>query len=255
MTKYAGIDIGSRTVKIAVIENDTFLYSAKSVNSFDPLSVCRELMKDLQFDSIVATGYGRHIFKSYFHSEVISEITAFAKGARFFFPNCRTILDIGGQDTKAISLDASGRMIKFEMNDKCAAGTGRFLEVMAASLGYSMQDFIQAALSAEKSQKISSMCTVFAESELISLTAKGTPRADLALGIHESIVSRSISMLRRLSIEEDIVFAGGVALNPCMCQILEKEIGFKLHIPDDPQIIGAIGSALLCRDKSISQST
>ena len=245
MVRSAGIDIGSRTVKAIIVDDGKIAFEHKTINSYDPIKVCVEILGNVQYDIITATGYGRHTFRNYFPSEIISEISAFARGAKSLFENCHTILDIGGQDTKVISLDDKGKVRKFEMNDRCAAGTGRFLEIMASTLGFSLDDFAKAAISAEKAVKINSMCTVFAESELISLTAKGASRESLALGIHESIALRSISMLQRVSIEDDVVFAGGVALNPCMKNIIEHHTGRKLCIPDDPQLVGALGCALL----------
>ena len=146
--RHAGLDIGSRTVKLAVIENGELVLSRKSVTSHDPLETARSLMKGTGFDAVTATGYGRYLIQGHLECPVISEIKAFAVGSRFFSSECRSILDIGGQDTKAISLDEEGNMSKFEMNDKCAAGTGRFLEVMATALGYTLEEFSSAALSA-----------------------------------------------------------------------------------------------------------
>ncbi|MDZ7319104.1 MAG: acyl-CoA dehydratase activase [candidate division KSB1 bacterium] len=242
--KSAGIDIGSRTVKLVVLEDGKITHIRKGENSFDPLKVCAEFLQGVDYDVITATGYGRHLFSQHYPCEVISEIKAFASGARHLFPNCRTILDIGGQDTKAISLAVDGKLLKFEMNDKCAAGTGRFLEIMAMALGYSLTDFGQAACQAKRSEKISSLCTVFAESEVISLVAKGAVREDVSLGIHQGIVTRSIGMLQRVSIEDDVVFVGGVAYNPCMKNLLQEKLGRTVLIPEDPQIVGALGCAL-----------
>ena len=242
--RYAGIDIGSRTIKLAVIENDRLVFSRKSLTSHNPLETAQDLMEGAVFDGITATGYGRHLIKGHLSCPVISEITAFVLGARFFSIDCRSILDIGGQDTKAISLDADGRLCKFEMNDRCAAGTGRFLEVMATALGFTLEEFAAAALSAKKAEKINSMCTVFAESEVVSLISQGADRNDVALGIHTSIVSRSAGLLRRVAPDGPIFFAGGVALNPCARALLEKETERPVFVPPDPQIVGAIGAAL-----------
>ncbi len=244
MTRRVGIDIGSRTVKVVVAESGKMILTRKAINSFDPIGVCRELLDGLEYDKIVATGYGRHMFSEYFECRVITEISAFARGAASLFGSCRSILDIGGQDTKAISLDENGKLRKFEMNDKCAAGTGRFLEIMAVALGYSIDDFAIAAMAAEKAERINSMCTVFAESEVISLTTRGADRTEVALGIHQSIARRSTAMLKKVSIESDIVFAGGVALNPCMRDLISSSIGKPLLIPEDPQTVGALGCAL-----------
>jgi predicted CoA-substrate-specific enzyme activase len=242
--KYAGIDIGSRTVKLAVLEDGRLVLTRKTLTSYDPLASVRELMADVSFDAITATGYGRHLIKGHLECPVISEITAFARGARFFSSDCLSILDIGGQDTKAISLDAEGNMKKFEMNDKCAAGTGRFLEVMAAALGFSLEEFSKAALSAGEAVKINSTCTVFAESEVVSLTAQGASRDKVALGIHKAIVNRSAGLLKKIAVPGTIFFAGGVAFNDCVRFLLEKEMNSPVFVPSDPQIVGAVGAAL-----------
>jgi (R)-2-hydroxyacyl-CoA dehydratese activating ATPase len=242
--RVAGIDIGSRTVKLAILEDGKLVLSRKTLTSYNPLETAQKLMSDAVFDTITATGYGRHLIKGHLDCPVISEIKAFAVGSRFFSRDCQSILDIGGQDTKAISLDSAGNMRKFEMNDKCAAGTGRFLEVMATALGYSLEEFSQAALSAEKAVKINSTCTVFAESEVVSLTAKGVPRNEVALGIHKAIVSRSVGLLKKVAVPGTIFFAGGVALNDCVRVLLEQEMNSPVFVPPDPQIVGAVGAAL-----------
>jgi len=240
----AGIDIGSRTVKLAVLEDGKLVLSRKSLTSHNPLETAGELMSDVASDVITATGYGRHLIRAHLDCPVISEIKAFALGSRFFARDCQSILDIGGQDTKAISLDNEGNMRKFEMNDKCAAGTGRFLEVMAIALGFTLEEFSKAALSAGKAVKINSTCTVFAESEVVSLTAQGVARDEVALGIHKAIVSRSVGLLKKVAAPGKIFFAGGVALNECVRILLEKEMNSPVFVPPDPQLVGAIGAAL-----------
>jgi (R)-2-hydroxyacyl-CoA dehydratese activating ATPase len=240
----AGIDIGSRTVKLAVVEDGELDLARKALNSHDPIETVRALLQGIEYDSIVATGYGRHLVKDLLECAVISEIKAFALGAREIMPTCRMVLDIGGQDTKAISLTEGGEIHKFEMNDKCAAGTGRFLEVMAAALGYTLDEFPKAALSAGKAEKINSMCTVFAESEVISLTARGAARNEVALAIHKAIVSRSVALLRRVAPAEEVFFAGGVALNEAVRVLIGSELGKPIFVPPDPQTVGAFGAAL-----------
>ncbi len=240
----AGIDIGSRTVKLAILEDGELILSRKSVVSHDPLEEAARLIQGVDLGTVVATGYGRHLIKTSLDCTAISEIKAFALGARQFSRDCRTILDIGGQDTKAIALDENGNMSKFEMNDKCAAGTGRFLEIMATALGYSLEDFSKAALSANRAEKINSTCTVFAESEVISLTYQGALREEVALGIHKAIISRSMAILKRVAAPGSIFFAGGVAFNECVRKLLADEIGRQVFVPPDPQIIGAVGAAL-----------
>lgn len=239
-----GIDIGSRTVKLVVMEEGEILLSRKADSSYDPLAVCGELLYDIDCDTLIATGYGRHMFSEHYECRVISEIKAFAIGARVMFPDCRAILDIGGQDTKVISLDRAGRVLKFEMNDRCAAGTGRFLEIMATALRYSLFDFGEAALETKKAEKISSMCTVFAESEVISLLTRGARREEVALGIHEAIGQRILGMLGRLSSIPSLVFAGGVAYNQCIGHLLTRSLRIPLLIPSEPQLVGALGAAV-----------
>jgi (R)-2-hydroxyacyl-CoA dehydratese activating ATPase len=240
----AGIDIGSRTIKLVLVSDRQILDVRKAENSFDTLKVCNGLLEGIRYDCITSTGYGRYLFEEYKKCNVISEIKAFALGAKYVLPECRTVLDIGGQDTKAITLDENGKLKKFEMNDKCAAGTGRFLEIMAMTLRYSLQEFGLCALQAKDSVSINSMCTVFAESEVVSMIARGADRANVAKGIHLSIVSRSIALLKRTGLEGALVFAGGVAYNKCIVHLLEDQLQTKVFVPEEPQIIGALGAAL-----------
>lgn len=156
-----------------------------------------------------------------------------------------TVLDIGGQDSKAMALFENGKVKKFEMNDRCAAGTGKFLEVMARTLGFEIDAFGREALLAEKDLSISSMCTVFAESEVTSLIAKGQSTREIARGLHISVVRRAAAMIHRVSADGDIVFTGGVAKNPCMVALLGEKLGRTILVPDDPQLVGALGAALL----------
>lgn len=240
----AGIDIGSRTIKVVLLEDNKIIYHSKRESSFDIISLCSEMIAGLEYDTITATGYGRHLFAEHFKADVISEITAFAVGVNFLYPNCRTILDIGGQDTKAISIDQSGKIRKFEMNDKCAAGTGRFLEIMSMALKFPLSEFGDNVFKDVKSEKVNSMCTVFAESEVVSLLAKGVDRAALAKGIMTSVINRSVNQLVKVGVNDDVVFVGGVALNKGMVKLLEVALSRKVYTPLDPQIIGALGAAL-----------
>jgi predicted CoA-substrate-specific enzyme activase len=248
--RYAGIDIGSRTVKLAVIEDGRLVLSRKSATSHNPLGIAHELMEGVDYDRLTATGYGRHLIKGHLDCPVVSEITAFVRGSRFFSDDCESILDIGGQDTKAISLDKDGNLCKFEMNDRCAAGTGRFLEVMATVLGFTLEEFSLAALSATRAEKINSMCTVFAESEVVSLVTQGADRNEVALGIHKAIISRAAGLLKRVAPSGKIFFAGGVALNGCARSLLEQETDRPVFVPPDPQIVGAVGAALVASENS-----
>jgi predicted CoA-substrate-specific enzyme activase len=243
-----GIDIGSRTIKLVTVEGEKILHTLISDTTHDPLEQCKRLMAQASFDRILATGYGRHFFETHFNVPTVTEIKAFARGAKVVFSNCRTILDIGGQDTKAVALDERGNVSKFEMNDRCAAGTGMFLEIIAKTLGYDLEDFGKEALKAKGNIQINSMCTVFAQSEVTSLLARRQKREDIARGVHMAILNRTLSLLKRVSTSPDIVFAGGVAKNPCLKYLLSDALGFEVKIPEDPQMVGAYGAAIIAQD-------
>ncbi len=201
------------------------------------------MLSHTSFDRLTATGYGRYLAQSHLTCPVITEIKAYALGAQRLYPECKTIIDVGGQDSKVICV-AAGRVVDFEMNDRCAAGTGRFLEIMAATLGYTIDEIGAYAMKADHAAAINSMCTVFAESEVITLLSKGEKPQNIALGVHSSIINRICALSGRISLDDDIVFAGGVAKNPCMTELLEKRLKTKIYVPDEPQIVGAIGAAL-----------
>ena len=241
----AGIDIGSRTIEVVVMEDGRVVETKQGDSGFDPLKEALKLLDGAQHDRIMATGYGRHLLEVALDAPTVTEIKAYAVGTLFLVPAARTILDIGGQDSKAISLSESGRVVKFEMNDRCAAGTGKFLEVMARALGFTIEEFGKQALKARKHIHISSMCTVFAESEVTSLLAKGEDRLDIALGLHRSVVRRASGMLKRVSEQGPLVFAGGVARNACMRHLLEEALQTEVAVPENPQMVGALGAALI----------
>ncbi len=245
----AGIDIGSRTIKLVVVERESIINSLIADTTHDPLDQCQKLMVRTSFDRILATGYGRHFFETHFDVPTVTEIKAFARGAKAIFSNCRTILDIGGQDTKAIALDERGNLCKFEMNDRCAAGTGMFLEIIAKTLGYDLEEFGKEALRAQGNIQINSMCTVFAQSEVTSLLARRQKREDIARGIHIAILNRTLSLLKRVSTTPDIVFAGGGAKNPCLKYLLGDALGCEVKIPEDPQMVGAYGAAIIVQNQ------
>lgn len=248
--RFAGIDIGSRSIELVILDDLEIINQEQTDTGFDPLSGARALLNDKSFDRILATGYGRNLFELSFDTPTVTEIKAYARGGWHLFPNLKTILDIGGQDSKSIALTETGRVKKFEMNDRCAAGTGKFLEIMAGALGFSLEDFGHEALKAKKTMNISSMCTVFAESEVTSLIAKGEDPREIALGLHSAMVRRAGSMLQRVSQDsEPVVFAGGVAQNPCMYRLLQQNLKRQVYVPELPQMVGALGAALLARDQ------
>lgn len=247
--RFAGIDIGSRTIELVVVnEAGTILRSRQTDTGYAPMQAAEHLLDSESYDHIMATGYGRNLFEIAFDASTVTEIKAHARGARAFFPAAQAVLDIGGQDSKAIALADNGRVMKFEMNDRCAAGTGKFMEIMAKTLGYAIEDFGREALLAGKDINISSMCTVFAESEVTSLIAKGQDRREIALGLHSSVIRRVIGMVNRVSAAGDIVFTGGVAKNPCMQAMLAEKMARQVLVPEDPQLVGALGAALLAAE-------
>lgn len=239
-----GIDIGSRTIKAAAIKDGNIVDYQIAESGFDPYRQSLEIVKKYHPKRIVATGYGRHLAKQHFADDIITEIKAHAMGARYFFPDCDTVIDVGGQDSKVISLDKSGKVINFHMNDKCAAGTGRFLEIMAQSLGFNLSAFGQEALKGKEGIKINSMCTVFAESEVISLKNNGQNPLDIAKAVHLSVIEKLIAMLHKIGYSKKIVFSGGVAKNQCIVKTLQEAIRIKIDVPPAPDIVGAVGSAL-----------
>lgn len=241
---YAGLDIGSRT--IVLVELGERVEEVTIVDTGpNPSCRCQQLLAGKTYERVVATGYGRHLAAADLADEVVSEIKAYAVGARYLYRDCRTVIDVGGQDCKVTALSDAGDVQKFEMNDRCAAGTGRFLEVMARALELDIGRLGRHALEAAGMAPISSLCTVFAESEVVSLIARGVDSRTIALGLHEAIATRLAAMVRRVGPRERVVFAGGGALNPCLRRLLSQKIGLELTIPEQPQAVGALGAALL----------
>ncbi len=253
-----GIDIGSLVTKIVLMKEGKIkaLIQNRSLHNFTAIGtqLFHQILEDNNLTrgdigNIYSTGYGRHSIPK-LTSNIITEISAHARGAQYFNPKVQSIIDIGGQDSKVIKLNPESSMvIDFQMNDKCAAGTGRFLEVMADALDIPIEDLGNLALQSKSPVQISSICTVFAESEVIGQFAQGTAKQDIAAGIHYSIAKRVSSMAKRLQLVEPIIFCGGVALNPAVKIALENELKMKLVVPKHPQYTGAIGAALIAQER------
>lgn len=250
-----GVDIGAVSAKAVLLRDDVILAcevldTGSNIKRIADKVVQKVLEKagigfnDL--NGVVATGYGR--ISVPFADKRITEITCHARGVHHLIPEVRTIIDIGGQDSKGIRVDESGNVIDFVMNDKCAAGTGRFLEVMAKALELKIGDLGSISLESKEPCQISSVCTVFAESEVVSLRAEGKSREDIIAGIHKSIASRIGAMLSQIGKEEIVVLTGGVAKNKGVVKTMENELKASVNIPENPQITGALGAALLARD-------
>ena len=244
-----GLDIGSRSVDAVWLDGDRVVRRAVADSGFDPQAVAASLAGRDGYDRVVATGYGRHAAAGALGADVVTEIKAYALGASRLCPRARAVLDIGGQDTKVISLGAVGRVLDFEMNDKCAAGTGKFLEVMARALGFGLEELGEAALAAAGSVTISSMCTVFAESEVTGLVHRGEDRARIARGLHDAVASRTLGTLARLGVRGPLVFAGGVAKNAAMASLIEAGFEGEVVVPEEAQTVGAYGAALSAQSR------
>jgi len=241
----AGIDIGSRAIKLVLVENGEVVERSVRDTGTDPLAACRAILEGHKFQKVTCTGYGRHLFKQHWpEAEVMTEIRAVAIGARHLHPQCRTILDIGGQDSKAIELDERGSVRKFVMNDRCAAGTGQFLEMMATTLGFTREGFEEAAGAASRACQLSSLCSVFAQTEVVSMIAKGTPRDEIALGVLQSIATRTHALAGTITVTDPILFTGGCALNRCLISLLEAAFRREVTVPARPQTVAALGCAL-----------
>ena len=242
--KIGGIDIGSRHIKYVLLEDSRIVDFQRRETGYNPVSVCGELLESSKPERLVATGYGRYLLEIYKNTRTITEIKAVARGAKAVFPQTRTIIDIGGQDTKVISLNDTGDVTHFEMNDRCAAGTGKFLEIMAKTLGYDLELFGKFCFDKSLGIKINSLCTVFAESEVISLITKGEKREAIVHALHDSIVSRVMSLIKRVDIQDDVIFTGGCATNPCLKKMFEERLQRRIYVHDNPYLQAAHGAAL-----------
>lgn len=254
---YIGIDVGSRTTKAIALGKNGIIAKAVQPTNWDTAgcskSVLDELMQAAEISDpaaciVYSTGYGRDSVAV--SKRRITEITCHARGAAYINRSTRTVIDIGGQDAKAISVSADGFATDFVMNDRCAAGTGRFLEFMADSIGLPLQEFAELGLKSRVNVEISSMCTVFAESEMLSLKARGTAREDVIAGLHYAIAKRLAVMAAKIGCRSPVLLTGGVALNGTLRKALADTIEMEIEVPEDPVIIGALGAALLAKEYS-----
>jgi predicted CoA-substrate-specific enzyme activase len=246
----AGIDVGSRTTK-AVIWNGTEVLGRSLISTgWSPEESAQKAFDEaLQkariggVDVTIVTGYGR--VSARFADRSVTEITAHARGVAYLRPGTRTLIDIGGQDSKAIILDQDGFVQDFAMNDRCAAGSGKFLEFLAMTMTLPVSEFAEMAFSSNEPVQISSICTVFAESEVLSLLAEGVRRRHVANGVHRSIAIRVAQMAASLHPQAPAAFSGGVARNRCMVRELETALGLPITVPEMPEFAGALGAAII----------
>jgi predicted CoA-substrate-specific enzyme activase len=252
----AGIDIGSITAKAAVMRDGNLLGTKVISTGYNAEKAGRKVLDELlaqigmpasAVERIVSTGYGRNSVD--FADRVLTEIVCHGAGVRFLNPRIRLVIDVGGQDSKAIALDPEGRVEDFAMNDKCAAGTGRFLANAAEVMGLSLDQVGPLSLEGKHPVKITTVCTVFVESDILSYLAQGKKPPDILSGVHLAIARRTVSLARRVPIEPAITLTGGVARNVGMVHALEEILATKLQVSPDAHFTGAIGAALFALDK------
>ena len=263
MAYAAGVDVGSTQTKAIVIDEAGGVAGRALIDTGANVVVAAERayeqaladadVEERQVGYVVGTGYGR--YRVTFGNAQVTEISCHARGAVHLFPGTRTVVDMGGQDTKAIHIGPTGDILDFCMNDKCAAGTGRFLGAVAAALDIPLPELGVIALASDKPVKISTTCTVFAESEVLSWLGRGKKVEDILLGIHRSMVSRSVGLMRRVGIEREVTFTGGVTRNVGIVHELNQALGFDVNVSDQAHFIGAIGAALFARDRILSSRT
>ena len=255
----AGVDVGSTQTKAVLLGGagisgrsliDTGANITRAAERAFALAVADAGARPEDVAYIVGTGYGRYNV-TFGHTQV-TEISCHARGSQYLFPATRTVLDIGGQDTKAIKVGEDGQVLDFSMNDKCAAGTGRFLGAGAFALDIPLSELGPLALQARNPVRITTTCTVFAESEIISWLARGKRVEDVLRGVHQAIATRSLSLLRRVGVEPEVTFTGGVTRNAAMVVILEDLLGTKLNVSPEAHFMGAIGAALFARERAES---
>ena len=246
-----GIDVGSTASKCVILGDGKEIVGKSLVSvgagTSGPARAIREVldscgMKKEDMAYVLATGYGRNSLED-IADQQMSELSCHARGACFLFPKVRTVIDIGGQDVKILEIE-NGMMINFAMNDNCAAGTGRFLDVMARVLEVKVEDLAPLGAQSTVQVGISSTCTVFAESEVISQLAKGTDKRDIINGIHRSVASRVVGLAHRIGVRDEVVMTGGVAQNYGVVEALQKELGHEIHTSPLTQYNGALGAAL-----------
>ena len=256
----AGVDIGAQSAKAVILSGGQISGYSILLTGRDVTSAGEDVMEEAlkkagvsrgELSYIVATGYGRRAFP--WATETITEITCHAAGASWLLPTTRTVVDIGGQDSKVIRVDEKGDVVNFIMNDKCAAGTGRFLEVMAMALDLELEHLGPLSLTSSHPCKMTSICTVFAESEVVSLRAEKKSIEDIIAGIHRSISRRIVNMGAQVGFRDSVVFSGGVAKNIGVKKVLEDELQLQIIVPEEPQIVGALGAALLAAQRRLAQ--
>jgi predicted CoA-substrate-specific enzyme activase len=259
----AGVDVGSTQTKAVIVdEHGRIVARALTMTGANVIRAAEHAfhealksgdLREEEVEYVVGTGYGR--YKVTFGNTQVTEISCHGRGAVHMFPKTRTVVDMGGQDTKAIRVAPTGEILDFCMNDKCAAGTGRFLGAASSALDIPLDELGPTALSGERPVKISTTCTVFAESEVLSWLGKGKKIEDILLGVHQSIAGRSAGLLRRVGIESEVTFTGGVARNVAMIKTLQESLGVPVNVSEESHYMGALGAALFALDHILTART
>ena len=254
----AGVDVGSTATKAVLLDDNAQILARGIVNTGANVVKAAEKafrtavaiagIEEWDVAYTIGTGYGR--YRVPFGDAQITEISCHARGAKYLFPGTRTILDIGGQDTKAIKLSETGEIVDFTMNDKCAAGTGRFLSAAAEVMDIRLDDLGEFALRSSNTLRITNVCTVFVETEIVSLLARGKKAEDILSGVHQSIAARCISLMRRIGIDDEVSFTGGVSRNIGMIHALELKLERTINVSPDSQFMGALGAALFAHERA-----
>jgi len=247
----AGIDMGAKNVKVVILEDNKILSKGIILGGFDQKASAEKVFNETlqkaglsrdNIEHVVATGAGKDVAP--YANEEISMMGADALGGALLFPSARTVIDVGAEEGRAVKCDEKGKMMDFVINERCAAGAGTFVEAMSRALEVKLEEMGSLSLKAEKAVPMNAQCTIFAESEVVSLIHAKTPKADISKAIHDAIADRIASMTRRLGVQRDVVLVGGVAKNAGFIESLKRALGVDLLVPDEPDFVGALGAAL-----------
>lgn len=251
----AGIDIGAKTIKVVLAKDNEILAKSITPAGIDTTAASEKALNEalttagLERDAVenfLATGTGRKDCP--FTDKEVTEVGAAARGARSVLESCHTVIDVGAEEGRSVRLNDEGKVLDFAFNEKCAAGAGAFAEAMARALETTVEELGLLALTSEKAVPMNAQCAVFAESEVVTLIHAKTPRQDIARAVLDAIASRIISMVRKVGFEKDVVVIGGVALNPGFIKAMNRGLEMQVHVPEDPEYIGALGAALLASE-------
>ncbi len=252
----AGIDIGAKLAKVLILRDREVLARAQEPVGFEPVAAAERAfnqalkqsgLTEKDVEVVYATGAGRKV--ALHADDSVTEVTAAARGAIYFHPSVRTIIEVGAEEGRAVKCNEKGKVLDFAINEKCAAGAGSFTEAMSRALELDLEDFGKISLESTKSIPMNAQCAVFAESEVVSLVHAKTPKQDIARAVHDAIASRIVSMVRRVGINKDIALVGGVSYNPGFVDSLNRGLEMEVIVPDNPEYVGALGAAIIAAER------